>query len=55
MADDLFVTAGARYSHDLVTDAYFMANPFTVSNSVPTDNRHSIQRRARDCAFRSTP
>jgi iron complex outermembrane receptor protein len=31
VAEDFFVTAGARYSHDIVTDAYFRATPFTRS------------------------
>lgn len=30
LTDNLFVTAGARYSHDEVQDAYFVANPFTT-------------------------
>ena len=31
VTDKLFLTAGARYSHDEVTDAFFISNPFTFS------------------------
>jgi iron complex outermembrane receptor protein len=38
ITDKLFLTAGARYSHDLVTDAYFKATPFTQSYIGPDGN-----------------
>ena len=31
LTDRLFLTAGGRYSHDIVDDSYFTANPFTTS------------------------
>ena len=31
VSPSLFLTAGARYSHDLVKDSYFLTNPFTFS------------------------
>ena len=31
LTDSLFVTAGGRFSHDVVTDASFNTNPFTTS------------------------
>jgi iron complex outermembrane recepter protein len=36
LSDKLFVTAGGRYSHDLVADSYFTTNPFTSSYTGPT-------------------
>ncbi|WP_417621319.1 TonB-dependent receptor [Parasphingorhabdus sp.] len=37
LTDRLFLTAGGRYSHDIVDDAYFTANPFTTSYIGPND------------------
>jgi len=31
VSPSLFLTAGARYSHDVVKDSYFLTNPFTYS------------------------
>jgi iron complex outermembrane recepter protein len=35
VSDKLFLTAGGRYSHDIVADAYFITNPFTSSYTGP--------------------
>ncbi|WP_340587102.1 TonB-dependent receptor [Erythrobacter alti] len=39
LTDSLFVTAGGRYSHDIVDDAYFTANPFTTFYTGPNGER----------------
>ena len=36
--ENLFLTAGARFSHDWVSDSYFVTNPFTSSYTGPTGN-----------------
>jgi len=38
-SDKFFVTAGARYSHDEVTDAYFRTNGGTTSYLAPMARR----------------
>jgi iron complex outermembrane recepter protein len=35
VTDNLFATVGGRYSHDIVADSYFTANPFTASYTGP--------------------
>ena len=35
LTDQLFITAGARYSHDEVQDSFFVTNPFTFSYQGP--------------------
>ncbi len=35
VSDKLFITAGARYSHDEVGNSYFLTNPFTFSYTGP--------------------
>ncbi len=36
VSEKFFITAGGRYSHDLVADSYFTTNPFTTSYTGPT-------------------
>jgi iron complex outermembrane receptor protein len=42
LTDKLFLTAGARYSHDTVTDAYFRTNFATTEYEGPTGNPVSV-------------
>ena len=39
VTDRLFLTGGLRYSHDIVDDAYFTANPFTTFYTGPDGQR----------------
>jgi iron complex outermembrane receptor protein len=43
VSDNLFITAGGRYSHDVVGDASFTTNPFTAFYTGPSGERICYQ------------